>query len=1482
MGKMGKQAGRNANNVGKDTRAKKEAPGKKNYRKLLAVAATPAIIASAFAPIAPISASADDVTSGTYTGEGYTAKWESVDGGVRLYDFFVYTTTGTSTITIPSEINGQRVVSFDNKSLDKASLTGISLSTGVHNPKSYLEFVNVPSLDIKMEFEGNPFTGLVGYGVGAVFRYTDEQGIVWTRQFEGSGSGPADYLVGSDNRGNRLAIETFTVPDNVFGPVTKIGSFKGVDIGVATLPDSVEYMRSAIPFGRDTTVRELDISNLKNLKAAVTTLATMKGENSKLVLGQSYLTARTTLNGSMNNDVPTLLITEESDVLGTLAFSEDVTTINTPLFKGSNMGKGHVVSEVILHEGITTIGSNAFRNLKVENPITLPSTLKVISDRAFEFSRGAIPKDFVIPDGVTSIGSTAFKNSAWADGYNSLVIPESVMSVGTDAFGMAWYNKVVVYSKYLKYPVNNRSFGLAPTGVIYGYLGSTTETVYNATGFRPIDGLEPIISTNLVNGTTYDGSVTPTFTIENADNVTYTLNGQPYDGKSPITTGGVNTLKVVAENAHLSTTKTYSFSVTANEAPTIVGSIDNQTVAKDDILTLDLKGLFNDPEGAALTYNVTTSDTRGSEVWTNARGELKFKATIKDTYDVTVTATDGKNTSEAITFSVTVGDAVVAPVDPPVVEPVDPPVTEPTEPAQPTPPVIEDKGQVTVAELERSFSEVIDVSMVGLNTEKVIQLGGLLDILNLENPKITLSSTNDDVVSYDFNTDDQTIKLTNLQEGFSNIQVVAESGGSKVVVLLMVDSYGTANFGVNYIGDGQIYAGLEAYVVPVAEVFENVDLQNGDRFAVSVKKIEPNGNVTPVKDESTTTPDTAPVAMTRAAFASTSFDFLSPSTFRMAATTPVLPASHLDVPQGVQVHDLYNADGLVVKLVNGRLVVEGSEKSAYDIVVTHEKADGSAPVEVAFKLDVLTKDAAGGGNGNPPIDGTSPDGNGGTGNPPIDGTSPDGNGGTGNPPIDGTSPDGNGGTGNPPIDGTSPDGNGGTGNPPIDGTTPDGNGGNGDKPTDGTTPDGNGGTGNPPIDGTTPDGNGGNGDKPTDGTTPDGNGGNGDKPTDGTSPDGNGGNGDKPTDGTSPDGNGGNGDKPTDGEKPTPDKPITGGGSGSVPPIDGSPIIEKPIIVDTGGGGGYTPPITGITPTNPTPSPTPDKPAVESILDDVNVEIEENEKGELIIKVDDEDDVIADNEGTITISNDGAHIVVDGVEKKIAIDLGDYVFDGKRAIHLEDGHASTAMHYLKEDSLVVTTRHLDHVVITSRVSHPFEDLNPKWNNIGDIEDLYNYLVTTGTTATTYDPTSNITRAQFAVMVARALELTVGDDPTSQTLSDVDGKWYAQEVQALVDTGIITGFTDGTFGGEKHLTRQQAAAIMTRMLTHLDVNVEPTKEMTFADEVQISGYAKDSVQYLAEQGILVNGKGVKFNPHADLTRDQMAKILVRALQLSDFY
>ena len=73
----------------------------------------------------------------------------------------------------------------------------------------------------------------------------------------------------------------------------------------------------------------------------------------------------------------------------------------------------------------------------------------------------------------------------------------------------------------------------------------------------------------------------------------------------------------------------------------------------------------------------------------------------------------------------------------------------------------------------------------------------------------------------------------------------------------------------------------------------------------------------------------------------------------------------------------------------------------------------------------------------------------------------------------------------------------------------------------------------------------------------------------------------------------------------------------------------------------------------------------------------------------------------------------------------------------------------------------------------------------------------------------------------------------------------------------------------------------RALEYMGVNVSSDKTK-LKDFNNISDYAKPYVNFFAETDVIISGSEVNFNPHKNLTRGQMAKVLMKALELSDWY
>lgn len=106
-------------------------------------------------------------------------------------------------------------------------------------------------------------------------------------------------------------------------------------------------------------------------------------------------------------------------------------------------------------------------------------------------------------------------------------------------------------------------------------------------------------------------------------------------------------------------------------------------------------------------------------------------------------------------------------------------------------------------------------------------------------------------------------------------------------------------------------------------------------------------------------------------------------------------------------------------------------------------------------------------------------------------------------------------------------------------------------------------------------------------------------------------------------------------------------------------------------------------------------------------------------------------------------------------------------------------------------------------------------------------------------------------------------------SDIDAtKEVHNAVVWATENGIVSGYTDGRFGPEDHVIREQFAAILWRSANR----PTPGAAEPFADQSQIAAYAVDAVAWAKSKGIIHGRDNNVFDPRANITRSEAAVML----------
>ncbi|MCI5642622.1 MAG: C69 family dipeptidase [Peptoniphilus sp.] len=167
------------------------------------------------------------------------------------------------------------------------------------------------------------------------------------------------------------------------------------------------------------------------------------------------------------------------------------------------------------------------------------------------------------------------------------------------------------------------------------------------------------------------------------------------------------------------------------------------------------------------------------------------------------------------------------------------------------------------------------------------------------------------------------------------------------------------------------------------------------------------------------------------------------------------------------------------------------------------------------------------------------------------------------------------------------------------------------------------------------------------------------------------------------------------------------------------------------------------------------------------------------------------------------------------------------------------------------------------------DLIDHWARKPIIEAINKKLMV-GTSDLYFSPNEKISRGEFITILGRLGKVDTEKYTEIKDKNIEAGKFYTEYMNWAVSNNLLPK-TSKAIASEK-ITREEMAHILASYLKLTGDDTSTLKLVNFADEKEISDWAYEDIQFLANKGILTGTSENKFSPKANLTRAEVAQII----------
>lgn len=176
----------------------------------------------------------------------------------------------------------------------------------------------------------------------------------------------------------------------------------------------------------------------------------------------------------------------------------------------------------------------------------------------------------------------------------------------------------------------------------------------------------------------------------------------------------------------------------------------------------------------------------------------------------------------------------------------------------------------------------------------------------------------------------------------------------------------------------------------------------------------------------------------------------------------------------------------------------------------------------------------------------------------------------------------------------------------------------------------------------------------------------------------------------------------------------------------------------------------------------------------------------------------------------------------------------------------------------------------------FPDCNPNEWYASAVTYVSDKGLITGYNDGTFGPYDNVTRGQLVTILWRMEGKPVSSSAGFSDVSSSD--FYYSAALWAQKNGVIKGYGDGTFGGERLITREEAAVMLANYANFkgYDTASDKTALMRISGWREADSWALDSLGWCVDQG-LMSGKdtpsGAYLDPMGSTWRSAMAKMIM---------